>query len=59
MGPLHLQAKDSRLLLYCAVGERSTLATEIANERGIKNVAHIPGGIRAWKALGGEVEPVN
>lgn len=58
-GPLHLLGKDSRLLLYCAVGERSTLAVEIADEHGVKNVAHIPGGFRAWKAVGGEVEPIN
>ena len=57
-GPLRLLGKDSRLLLYCAVGERSTLATEIANEHDVKNVAHIPGGFRAWKAVGGEVEPI-
>lgn len=57
-GPLHMMAKDSRLLLYCAVGERSTLAVEIADEHGIKNVVHVPGGFRAWKALGGDMEPI-
>ena len=38
--------------------ERSTLAVEIANENGIADVAHIPGGFRTWKALGGAVEDV-
>jgi sulfur dioxygenase len=57
-GPLRRLGKGSRLLLYCAVGERSTLAVEIASERGVGNVAHIPGGFRAWKAAGGEVEPI-
>lgn len=50
-----LAARD-RLVLYCAVGERSTLATEIAAERGIANVAHMPGGFRAWRELGGPSE---
>ena len=57
-GPLRHLGKDTRLVLYCAVGERSTLAVEIAGECGIKNVAHVPGGFRAWKAIGGEVGPV-
>ncbi|MGR3291566.1 MAG: rhodanese-like domain-containing protein [Paracoccaceae bacterium] len=51
-------AKASRILLYCAVGERSTLAVEIAVELGLKNVAHIPGGFNAWKAAGGPVETI-
>ena len=50
-----LCARD-RLLLYCAVGERSTLATEMAREQGLSNIAHIPGGFRAWQELGGKVE---
>ena len=57
-GMLRHLARDARLLLYCAVGERSTLAVEIANENGIADVAHIPGGFRTWKALGGAVEDV-
>jgi len=55
-GPLRQLGRGSRLLLYCAVGERSTLAAEIAAEKGIENVAHIPGGFRAWCAEGGDVE---
>jgi glyoxylase-like metal-dependent hydrolase (beta-lactamase superfamily II)/rhodanese-related sulfurtransferase len=57
-GPLAGIARASRILLYCAVGERSTLAVEIAAELGLRNVAHIPGGLRAWQAVGGPVEPV-
>ena len=57
-GPLAGIARSSRILLYCAVGERSTLAVEIAGELGLRNVAHIPGGFRAWRAAGGAVEPV-
>lgn len=57
-GPLRRLGADSPLLLYCAVGERSTLAVEIADEQGIKNIAHVPGGFRAWKAAGGAVETI-
>ncbi|MEM9105083.1 MAG: MBL fold metallo-hydrolase [Pseudomonadota bacterium] len=49
-------AKNGRLVLYCAVGERSTLAVEIANELGLKDVAHMPGGFRSWEGAKGEVE---
>lgn len=58
-GPLRLLGQNSRLLLYCAVGERSTLAVEIADEHGIKNIAHVPGGFREWKAEGGPVEKID
>ena len=57
-GPLKQLGQSRRLLLYCAVGERSTLAVEIANEHGIDNIAHIPGGYRAWKAADGPTERV-
>ena len=55
-GPLRNLGKSARLVLYCAVGERSTLAVEIAAEHGVENIAHVPGGFRAWKAMGGAVE---
>jgi len=58
-GLLQGLGQKSRLLFYCAVGERSTLAVEIAAECGLKNIAHIPGGFRAWKAAGGAVEQLN
>ena len=57
-GPLRLLGENSRLLLYCAVGERSTLAVEIADEHGIQNIVHLPGGFREWKAEGGAVENI-
>ena len=58
-GPLAGLEMQGRIVLYCAVGERSTLAVEIANELGLKQVAHIPGGFTAWKEAGGEVEPID
>ena len=57
-GPLASMARHGRILLYCAVGERSTLAVEIAGEFGLDNVAHIPGGFKAWTNAGGAVETV-
>ncbi len=57
-GPLRALERGTRLLLYCAVGERSTLAVEIASDCGLSNVAHIPGGFRAWRSAGGEVETI-
>lgn len=52
-------AKNGRLVLYCAVGERSTLAVEIANELGLKGVSHMPGGFRSWEKANGEIEKLD
>ena len=57
-GPLAGLARQGRILLYCAVGERSTLAVEIAAELGLTGFAHIPGGFTAWTRAGGPVEQV-
>jgi glyoxylase-like metal-dependent hydrolase (beta-lactamase superfamily II)/rhodanese-related sulfurtransferase len=57
-GPLAGMARQSRVLLYCAVGERSTLAVELAAEMGLEDCAHIPGGFTAWTNAGGPVEAV-
>ena len=54
-GVLASVARNGRLVLYCAVGERSTLAVEIASELGLKNVSHMPGGFRSWQQSEGEV----
>ncbi|SLN25967.1 Beta-lactamase hydrolase-like protein [Roseivivax jejudonensis] len=55
-GELRQVAERKPVVLYCAVGERSTLAVEIAVEAGITNVGHMPGGFRYWKTVGGPVE---
>jgi rhodanese-related sulfurtransferase len=57
-GPLAGMAKQGRILLYCAVGERSTLAVEMAAEMGLEGLSHIPGGFTAWREAGGPVEAV-
>ncbi len=44
------------LIFYCKSGGRSALATQRAIEMGFANVAHIAGGLNAWKAHGGPLE---
>ena len=44
--------KSKRLILHCASGGRSALATATLKEMGFKNVAHLDGGIKAWKDAG-------
>jgi rhodanese-related sulfurtransferase len=57
-GPLAGISRQGRILLYCAVGERSTLAVELAAEMGLDGFAHIPGGFKAWVKAGGPVETI-
>jgi|TARA_B110000971_G_scaffold220963_1_gene266259 rhodanese-related sulfurtransferase len=44
-----------KLILYCALGMRSALATKSLVEMGFKNVAHINGGFDALKQSGLEI----
>lgn len=39
---------ESRIVLMCASGGRSALATETLLRMGYANVAHLDGGLRAW-----------
>ena len=38
-----------KLLVYCAVGERSNLAVQISKSYPNKNVFHLVGGLKNWK----------
>jgi rhodanese-related sulfurtransferase len=49
--------EDKRFVFFCAGGMRSALATKTAQDMGLKPVAHILGGFKAWKEAGGPVEP--
>jgi rhodanese-related sulfurtransferase len=49
-------AQDKRFVFFCAGGLRSALAAQIAQQMGLKPVAHIRGGFGAWKTAGGPVE---
>jgi rhodanese-related sulfurtransferase len=41
-----------RTVLYCASGGRSALAAATLRELGYANVAHLDGGLKAWKEAG-------
>ena len=48
--------QDKKFVFFCAGGMRSVLATKVAQDMGLKPVAHIIGGFGAWKMAGGPVE---
>ncbi len=58
-GMLHALATSTgkRLLFYCAFGERSAMAVQAAQEAGLTASWHLQGGLAAWKAAGGPIEP--
>jgi rhodanese-related sulfurtransferase len=41
-----------RVVLHCASGGRSALAADTLRQLGYRNVAHLDGGLNAWKAAG-------
>ena len=49
-------AEDKKFVFFCAGGLRSVLATKTAQDMGLKPVAHIIGGYKAWKDAGGPTE---
>jgi rhodanese-related sulfurtransferase len=50
--------KDSRIVLQCASGGRSALAVVTLKQMGYVNVAHLDGGLKAWKEAGLPVTPI-
>lgn len=50
--------EDKKFVFFCAGGMRSVLATKVAQDMGLKPVAHIIGGFKAWREAGGPVEAV-
>jgi len=48
--------QDKRFVFHCAAGARSALATQTVQRMGLKPVAHIAGGLAAWKEAGGPIE---
>ena len=50
--------EPKRFIFQCTLDWRSALATQTAQAMGLRNVAHLKGGIKAWKAAGGTVEMV-
>ncbi len=58
--PYHREEFDParRTVLYCASGGRSALAADTLQGMGYSDVAHLDGGIKAWKEGGRPVEEV-
>jgi rhodanese-related sulfurtransferase len=48
--------EDKKFVFFCAGGLRSALAAKTAQDMGLRPVAHILGGFKAWKDAGGPVE---
>ena len=48
--------EDKKFVFFCAGGMRSVLAAKTAQDMGLKPVAHIIGGFKAWRDAGGPVE---
>ena len=49
-------ASGKKLLLYCASGGRSALAVQRLQEMGLSHIAHVSGGLKAWKEANGPIE---
>ena len=44
--------KNKRIILHCASGGRSALAVETLKKMGFVDIAHLEGGMKAWKDSG-------
>jgi rhodanese-related sulfurtransferase len=44
--------KNKRIIVHCASGGRSTLASKTLKDMGYTNVANLEGGFTAWKNAG-------
>lgn len=56
--PYHRAKFDptSRTILYCASGGRSALGAVALSSLGYTDVAHLEGGMKAWRSAGRAVE---
>lgn len=50
---------ERRVVLYCASGGRSVLAADTLRRMGYRRVAHLDGGLQAWKEEGRAVDRRN
>ena len=59
--PLHRREFDPerRVIVYCSSGSRSALAADTLQGMGYEDVAHLEGGLMAWKQDKGPVEGVS
>lgn len=49
-------ARERRIIIYCASGNRSALGADTLQQMGYTNVASLAGGFRGWVEAGGEVD---
>jgi rhodanese-related sulfurtransferase len=53
-GLIHEVARSGKtIVFYCAFGERSAMAVQAAQDRGLAAARHIEGGMSAWIKAGG------
>lgn len=56
-GLLRVIADEGReIVFYCAFGERSALALQMAKDAGVEHVTHLSGGVDAWARAGAPLE---
>ncbi len=55
-GVLRQLANSTRLVFYCAYGERSAMAVQAAHKAGLPAAVHLQGGIAAWAQAHGPLE---
>jgi rhodanese-related sulfurtransferase len=48
---------ERRVILYCSNGTRSALAVHSLYGLGYRDVAHLAGGVEAWRSAGHELIP--
>ena len=48
-------ASGKKFIFYCNLGWRSALAAQLSQQMGLTPVAHIEGGLDAWKKANGPV----
>jgi rhodanese-related sulfurtransferase len=51
-----LVAREKRVVIYCANGNRSAFAADTLQQMGYREVESLAGGFRDWVSLGGDVE---
>ncbi|MBN9148047.1 MULTISPECIES: rhodanese-like domain-containing protein [unclassified Nitrobacter] len=50
--------ENKKFIFHCASGWRSALAAKSAQDMGLKPVAHLGGGYKAWRDAGEAIETV-
>ncbi len=48
--------KDKDILIYCATGNRSTVASKILIDKGFKKIYNLKSGIHGWNQIGYPIE---